>query len=262
MAPLNNIVVLIPTFQRFDLTVETIKRFQNQTLPPSRIIIIGSDEEDREISEMMDIDYIEVPNEPVRDKVQVGITYCHRFNPDGLLLCGSDDWLSLNWIEVLSKYLKSHDLIGAKFLYSINVFKKRNHQWLMVGRCSYDKNPFRAGEPIGPGRLISRRILDKLDWRLLEPHRGPEPMAIDWNIYQKILNAGGKIYVEDRDRVKILSPHGSWKTNGNWRYRAFLKKADYIIENPVEWLKDNFPGAIRALAEIDPENYKRFNEKN
>lgn len=89
------IVCLMPTRKRKELTIATIRQLQKQTIP-IEIILIGSWDDDREVSEIVGVPYFEHPNQPLGAKLQFGVDVIRKLSPDYLLLCGSDDWLSSN----------------------------------------------------------------------------------------------------------------------------------------------------------------------
>jgi len=239
-----NICALVPTWRRRKITIETIRQILDQTTPPDKIIVVGSCYEDRMVSNITGVGYLEVPNEPLGAKVQAGIEYCRRFNPDGLLLCGSDDWLSSNWIEVLSPYLEDYDLVGCNTLYIMHCSKRHPFQ---IGRCSYEGTK-REREPMGPGRFLSRRILDKINWKVYPSHIRNN---LDGNSFKILLDNGCKIWLETGDKVKILSPKGDWDTINSWDNIVLYDRIKEIIKNPKQWLEDNFSDVLEKLHRMD-----------
>lgn len=235
-----NICALIPTLQRVGMTVETIKRIKAQEISPNRIVVVGSHEDDMEIPNLIEVDYLNVPNNPLGAKIQSGVEYCRQFDSEGLLMCGSDDWLSVNWTKVLLPYLGKYDAIGSDCIYAILFYPERG---IEIKRCSYE-NTIRKGEPVGPGRLLSRRILDKIDWKL---YSKDIESSLDKDSFKKLRSVGAKIFVEHDEKIKILSPKGDWSTINNWDcYRKFGKS----MSEPEQWLEDNFPDALETLCKL------------
>lgn len=222
------------------MTIETIKRIMGQTVPPTKVVIVGSAEVDIEIPNLIDVDYLHVSNNPLGKKIQEGVEYCRQFEPDALLMCGSDDWLSPNWIDVFIPRLGEFDIVGADCLYVILFSPK---ELVEVKRCSYEGTE-RDGEPVGPGRLLSRKILDKMDWQLYSKDLNS---SLDINSFRRLKEAEARILVEKNDVIKVLSPKGDWSTINNWEcYTNFGKSMD----EPEEWLEKHFPDALKTLCRL------------
>lgn len=233
------IVALIPTYQRKEITIETIKRLREQTTQIDHIVVIGSCSEDEKASKEAD-HYIEVANFPLGAKLQAGIEYSQSLNPDAILLCGSDDWLSNNWVEALIPYLSSYDLIGVDRLYVLT-YKSEE---LQLGQCSYERSETRTEEPMGPGRLISRRVLDKLNWKLFPATINK---GLDKTSFQRILKVQGKIFLETTGQVKLLAVKGDWPTINNWDAYIRKDRVNEVIDDPRQWLRDNFPLGLKMF---------------
>lgn len=236
------ICALIPTWERVLVTIEVIKQLERQTIPIDKIVVVGSVEKDRDIMLFTKIDYLERPNQPLGAKIQAGVEYCRQFEPDALLMCGSDDWLSANWVEVLFPYLNDYDLVGADRIYAVSM----GHHQLKIGRTSYEGTD-RIEEPMGPGRLISQRILNKINWKL---YPIDIDKLLDKNSMMNIVEAGGKIFVEREDRVKVLSPKGGWQTINSWGAYIRNHRIREFIGKPELWLESNFPGVLETLHKI------------
>ena len=276
------VCVVVPTFRRPDITILCVKRILDQTIKPFRVIVVGSEECDRKVAEVHNIDYIERPNyyykettrnerlseeeerkfewlaqtslkdktlipyittdskghkyklistiTPVRalgDKVQAGVQHCRNYNPDAILMCGSDDLLSLNWTEKMLEYIKQYDVIGTDHLYTLS-FNPLN---LMIN--SY-KGTLRYGEPAGPGRVISSRVLNKLNWELYPPGLSQN---LDKNSFAKLNSVNAKFYLYTGDEAKILSVKGPWEhitTLENLRTISCEQ-----ISDPKKWIFEN-----------------------
>jgi hypothetical protein len=60
----------------------------------------------------------------------------------------------------------------------------------------------RQDEPIGIGRLVSKRILDKMNWTPFDPDKNN---SMDFMMYKKCLELGGKVKMVKDDTLIPLS---------------------------------------------------------
>lgn len=301
-----NVCVVVPIFKRFDISLLCIKRILKQTVQPFRVVVVGSEQGDRKITEFVNVDYIERPNYyfkevtkialltveenkkveratitstikdlkisnlsvdskgrrcktitevvPFRalgDKVQAGVYHCRYYNPDAIMLCGSDDLLSLNWIEKMSEIIKTYDVVGTDHVYTMSF----NPLSLMIN--SYKGLP-RYGEPTGPGRMVSSRVLEKLNWELYPPGLSQN---LDSNSFRKLKEVNSKFYLYTKDEAKILSVKGPWDhitTVGSLR-----RISCEHVDNPEEWIhKNNFSEVLKVFYElVRPVERKIIEEK-
>ena len=79
-----------------------------------------------------------------------------EFDPDGVVLVGSDDFISKNILLTYKKIMKSYDYIGIKDFYLINEVSEIRF-W-----PGYEND--RSNEPVGGGRFYKKTLLDKVDW--------------------------------------------------------------------------------------------------
>jgi len=256
-----NICAIIPTYKKPEkIVLKTIEHLQKQTVPLSRVVVVGSCEEDSFLKKAS-VDYIEVENLPLYNKFQAGVTYCKQFNPDAILICGADDWLSLNWIETLIPFLKTYDVVGSNHLYAMSFIPGTP---LCINCVSYQFNIKRSLESMGPGRLISKDLLEKMSWNVFVKviklnKKGKQIVVNEWrNIdgtsFQRMCEFGCNSFTYKEDNIKILSPKGPWKCLSNLdrlgRERDMLIRAKHPpIDNPEQWLNHNFPGALQYLCE-------------
>jgi hypothetical protein len=156
----------IPVHGRGALVAKTIDRLKKQTIPVD-VVLIGDDMQ-RDIMDMAqerEIPYLIFPNELLGYKWQVGVEYWKDKNIGAWLYLGSSDWICDNWCETLMPYIVGGaDMVGVEDIYFLDIglhnFKRMIYWPGYVGE--------RAGEQIGTGRLLSRRILDKMHWNVFD----------------------------------------------------------------------------------------------
>ena len=90
-------------------------------------------------------------------KWQIGLEECKKFNPKAVLINGSDDIFSLNYIQNCFQYIQNgYDIVGKNNWYILDLLK------LIPYKLQY-KN---SNILIGAGRMISRSFLDEINWTL------------------------------------------------------------------------------------------------
>jgi hypothetical protein len=170
-------------------------------------------------------------------------------------MLGSSDWISDTWCERMMKEMnnKNCDMLGKRrcaFLDTDESGAKRIHIW-----NGYAKEVVfgidRVQEPIGIGRLISRRILDKMDWNLYNPTQNN---SMDRFSYDQVLKFTGNVnFIEDRNHdimsVSLSFPH-LWRNKH--KYEGTVGNATIIATNAISsWLKKYFPNGEGDLNEVN-----------
>jgi hypothetical protein len=163
------IVVLTCVYQRRELAEIVLRTYQRlaQRLKGDvtlQLLAIGSEgDASRELCERSGFDYIEYANSPLTHKWNHGVRASRRYDPDALVIVGSDDLISEDLIRVYAEKLKDgHDFLGLTDFYFFDIATSRLGYW--PGYEATD--PERAHEPVGCGRCFSRRLLEQTDWNL------------------------------------------------------------------------------------------------
>jgi len=133
-----------------------------------RLLAVGSeDETSRLLCEECGFDYIEQPNSPLSYKWNAGVNAAEKYEPDALVIVGSDDLVSPGlfhaWAEKLREGLH---FFGISDMYFFDPTDSRLGYW---GGYEHTVMKDRAGEPIGCGRCFSRTLLEKMKWNLWPP---------------------------------------------------------------------------------------------
>ena len=151
-----NSIVLIAIFDRHEMVRTNVELLKKQTKRPL-IFLIVSTKEDWNLANSLEVDLIIWSiNTPLGKKWQKGISICKRYSPDFIIILGSDDILSLKYIESAEKYIsQGYELVSLKDWY---VYNTQNNN---LYNCKYKSN-----RSIGAGRIISKKILDRINWKL------------------------------------------------------------------------------------------------
>lgn len=220
---------------------------QKQTHPFHKIVVVGSTRIDQQTAKKTGVEYIGHANAPLSDKWQAAVYHAKKFDPDAILINGSDSWLSTNWNVVAKKYIEAgYHLVGKTEWYSCRVDPGKP---LLIVQAGYKTRK----DPVGAGRLFSREALEALDW-LVYP-KGYSS-GLDGRSYRHMI----KILGANR-RVKLMNEHPktivmgvkstTWATKTKF---AFVQKAygKQSLKNPNVWVEKYFPGSLKTFKELVP----------
>lgn len=189
------IVAVMACYGRLPLLRYTIERLLKKN-GCDAVVCVGGQDEKQTVINAGGI-FVEHENYPLGKKWNAGFKAAKELNPDGLLFVGSSDWLTDNWLPVLVPYLDKFDMIGKPdfYLFDIGTIDRSCH-WVGYGQGE------RELEPIGIGRLVSARIMEKFDWSPFDSHRNS---SMDWQMYLRVRNNSGKIKLITSDGIRSLS---------------------------------------------------------
>lgn len=189
-------VAVIPAFGRLPLLKHTIERLLKKNKVNHVVVVAWSDEEKERIEKAGGI-FVKHENQPLGKKWNAGFKFAKTLKPDACVFVGSSDWLSDNWVTEMLPYMENYDMIGKKDFYMIDIGQTiRACFWV-----GYEKGE-REKEPIGIGRILSARILDKMDWK---PFSDEKNHNMDYMMFHKCYQLGGKIALIESDELKSLS---------------------------------------------------------
>jgi hypothetical protein len=126
-----------------------------------KVVIAGSEgNESRKRVEKHCFHYIEHPNMPLSNKANARLSACKQFNPDYVVLVGSDDIISIKAFDfILSKMAKGYDEIAPMDIYYFDTVSQ-------TAAYSHGYQNRRKGEPVAVGRALSKYVLNKCNWNL------------------------------------------------------------------------------------------------
>lgn len=190
------IVAPIPVFGRLPLLRLTIQRLYKKN-KVDKVICIGHEPEAKELCESLGAEWVHYNNEPLGAKWNAGFKAAQKHNPTGILFVGSSDWVSDEYVSENKILLDEFDLIGKLGCYFVDIGKEAR---LAYWNGYTDQRRF--GEPIGIGRLISSRILDKMNWH---PFDGSLNNSMDWSMWIRIRGLDGKVQIIDNGKLLSIS---------------------------------------------------------
>jgi len=164
------ICLLMPIWKRPALTKIVMEHYMKMKIKlKGKIdlvnIAIGSEgERTRKMSEKYNFQYLEYKNSPLSRKWDAGVMESKKYDPDAVLIVGSDDIIDSDLlISLLGKLTDGRLVVGILDFYIFDSKKEKLMYW-----PGYEKNNHRHGETIGLCRLISKDLLIKLDYKIWE----------------------------------------------------------------------------------------------
>ncbi len=227
-------VAVIPVKGRLPLLKYTIRRLYEKN-GVYKVICIGDAEEEREVCESEDAEFVFHANNPLGKKWNAGFQAAKKHTPDACLFVGSSDWISDNWLSYCEPFIMGDiDMIGKPDFYLLDIgVTLRFCHWL-----GYGKGP-RQDEPIGIGRVLSSRILDLMNWA---PMNETLNNSMDFSMYQHLLRLGGKVHLVKGTEIQSLSiSTNRWPNMHRFNDHFTNKLPSSRMHNFGQWLDEKFP---------------------
>jgi len=232
------IVAPIPILGRKALFPWTCHRLVKMGVVP--LCIVESDK-DKKVAQYYNLPVKQVRHMPLGKKWNVGFEWARSYNPHAVLYVGSSDWVSDDWLDSLLPYLDEYDMVGIKgihFLhreYSVPHFARSLKDFTQrLGYWNGYKGD-REGESCGGGRLLSRRILDLMEFK---PFRDENYNNMDYNMLYKVMNHGGRVKT-------VEGPVGLSVSCDLWgNMHDFNRDTDKEIKDVKKFLEKHFPEGL------------------
>jgi len=143
----------------------------------------------------------------------------------------SSDWLSDNWLDVVSSYVGEFDLVGkldANFAHvngSVNAIHWKGYPPESSMYC----------QMIGIGRVLSRHTLERMNWQPFDCFLNS---SLDFSMIFSLMKVqwSGQL-IMNTDKIQSLSVSTDLWTN----IHNFRKLAQGSDPRGSEWLEQNFP---------------------
>ncbi len=121
-------------------------------------VIVSDDQGIADMCNSNDIVHLSAPNEPLGRKFNT-LSVLKAIDFDYLMVMGSDDICNMRMIKYYFELMeRGLDFWGMKDIYFYSAKLKQTKYW------GGFKN-HRIGETVGAGRVLSRGLLDRLDWK-------------------------------------------------------------------------------------------------
>lgn len=232
-------VAIIPCLGRYQLLEKTVERLYKVN-GITKVILVGHEPMIKKIADQSGSIFVNHRNEPLGRKWNAGFETAKLLNPDAVLFVGSSDLISKDWLPVALSYLPDYDLIGRLDCYLLDIHTlsgKRLVHWPGYGQG------VRSEEPIGIGRVISARVLDKINWR---PFDDTRDNSMDWFMYDAVLKHSGKIKIMEEDVCSMAISTNLWPQKHqfemHWKNQLQSKR---ILGNEMdEFMTKYFPDIV------------------
>ena len=245
------IVGFMPMHGREKITAATIRVAQRQTLPLERLVVVGKSKAERKVAQDCGVDFLEQENRPLIQKFQNGLYHLRQFDPDAVIIWPSDCWLSPKWLEIASKCIKNEGaaLVGKPIFH---VCYANKNSKIKIQKRSYKVGGKRWPEPAGGGRIFSREVLDKLDWKLFYKKLTDRQ---NYDLVRQVAKGKYRILEDGVDDVFLMSfrsnAWGNITKDGTYNRAGFQKYPD--VKNPKKWLSNKFfPEAVDLVSYVVP----------
>ncbi|MEA5563658.1 glycosyltransferase [Planktothrix agardhii] len=266
---LPKIILLTCVWARHELTkifleyYQSLKNKLSETIDLILVAVGSEGQKSYQLCEECKFEYYEHPNNFVSDKWEYAIQLTKSYNPDGVIIMGSDDFVNEQLILRYIQFLNEGVLFaGLTDSYFFDIQSTELIYWKGYGGKIKDNGmPERLGESIGTCRLLSKKLLEILDYSLwkdvkidkyLENHVTHKLNGIDMlpvKYQHKIpVEIDGKFYYYGHlsltmaelgaIAVGIKYPRGNLS-----RITNYLKSADAVekINDPWLFLEQHFP---------------------
>lgn len=240
------VVAAIAVHGRLPLLEHTINRLYKKN-GCYKVVCAGDGIEERKLCESLGAVWTPRRNKPLGMKWNAAFQKARDFNPDAVVFVGSSDWLSNNWFQIMRPYIETHGFAGVPGCYLADLGAEiRLCDWT-CGYAGYRQD--RADESIGIGRMLSRRLLDAIDWT-------PFDSVLDNSLDRSMKDRSKLKYYEDfmvkNDQLKALSLSTSLWPNKHKFYMHWGGLIPSIrMENPGQWLAENFPEVLELNKKLN-----------
>jgi len=235
------LAILTCTFKRPELN-EIVHKYYADNFENCVLISVGA------FNDYQNINYLwnnyTFQNEPLAQKFNFAFERAKTFNPDAVILIGSADLLSKELVEYYQKnYSSDADyVLGLKDLYLYEISTRRTMFW-------HGFPPAYADQPVGGGRIFSRKLLDKINWRPYANMTINRGLDNNSSIYMKAKGIGMQtVLMQDSGIAVGLKPFQTLNKFETWLYNGEL------IE--INLMQNKFPDYLDAIHKTEPDESK------
>ncbi len=244
---MKKIVGVMALHRREKIAAMSIERLQERQCLPVEMVVVGDSEVEQKVAADTGAHYVQISNWPLSNKWQAGIEKARELDPDGVLIMGSDDWITDGWLAQAIKCIETQDvdLVGKMEWEICDVRPEKTvilHQEFIDGRRT---------RPIGAGRLFRRQILDRINWELF-PHginRG-----LDLASFQSIKSVGGTWRLMKGERSpRLLLIRADWACCNPWKkLTGGLEgiSSSRTVPHPERWINKFYPDGWEKLRSL------------
>jgi len=203
-----NICIFVPMWYRHETTEKNIHLLAHQIYQKTKIILIYSNDSDKSFAKSLESRYsnlysIEVENRPLSKKFQFGAEFSKIFYPKGIIINGSDDFLSLNYSKCVYDAFSSGtcNYVGCNFWYVGDLAS------MLLYKFKYNDSK----RVVGCGRSFKHDLLDDFNWQIFPLDRNSgidgasKDMIKDQSIF-KPLDAPKCFTFSFKEKTDMITP--------------------------------------------------------
>lgn len=219
-------VFLICTHNRPDITSRNIERLLRQPFNPQVVLVVTDPIEAQFYRDKFseNVFVVKYPNHPLGGKWQYGVNQARLLMPNPLIITGSDDLLSENFVqEAFKLMMNGYHFAGLSWFYMYETKYKR------LSTLRYKKKDW----PIGGGRIYSLELLKKLDFELFDVYAKKN---LDNKGFLSVKASGLKYKIfwdPSETPLSVVAVKGDWIVM-NEAYRFFNSPYIDVLETQVE----------------------------
>lgn len=225
------ILIYLAVWKRPEITelcFKGIKRLQQHPDFEIEAAAVISEDEMIPLCEAYGVHWVMAENFPVGKKKNTGLQFCREFEFDFLMEIGSDDLVLNSLLDDYKKFMVKYDFFGVSELAFIDTVTAdcRKHG----GKDTL----------IGAGRMISRKALEALEWKIWTDHRN---RGLDRDSVIKFYNNGIYFWqIPAGEYPKVIDMKSLVNIN------PFTNKGEiYNIENILVHLSEDERSFLKCL---------------
>ncbi len=248
-----DLVVAIAFLERHSvLNVVINEVFEAKSLGIDVAIILScSNQDDLNFAKRMQQKYKNIgivfcENKPLGNKWFFASEYSKKFNPRALLITGSDDLISSDYIKnnyyyLINDELETIGMIGPRVWYILDDTKKDFNAtlWKVAYYNEYHHMP------LGAGRMYSAQYLETIDWQIFDRNLDA---LLDDKGYSSVLEQELNVYSPTLDDGFIVSIKGRWVAMNS--LEIILAAPSITSTQVVGEEKDNVLNKIKKSLEL------------
>lgn len=190
-----NPVIVMCVWGRLELVEINLRLLESQYC---KVVCVVSTKQDHEFINRLKLPYVhlfEHANIPLGQKWQFGAECARKLGADPVIILGSDDYLSENFVRIGSKMSKYNDFIYFD-------------RWMIYepGTQKGYSLQYQTTFPLGSGRVFSKSFLDRYKWELFDTGRNYHLDEFIWD--QTGFN---DMILRNADGMNLLSIKGKWE---------------------------------------------------
>lgn len=236
-------IAVIPVHGRLPLLKYTIQRLYNKN-GVDKVICVGDGWEEKLCCEYNGAEFVTFPNDPLGAKWNRGFKEARKYDPDAVLFVGSSDWISDNWLDHMAPFIMEQgiDMIGKPDFCLLDIGDS-----LRFCHWKGYTNIERRNEPIGIGRLLSKKILEEMDWR---PMAEQLNSSLDFSMYNRVLQMDGKcVNLKSQDIISLSISTNKWPNKHQFEQHYSNKLPSDRVPNFMDLLESKFPEYKKIFAD-------------